>query len=222
MVKRTSSPNRRNFLKTLAGSAAGAILFSGTRLFGGTTCDQFGRCVSAVDFTEFAQEAYQQQQMPEWCWAACISMLFDFYGHAVSQDRIVTEVYGAPVNMPAGYGITIARQLNRVWKDDSGNRFRAILTGAYDADARVNTLTNPMLIGELDGDHPMIIGAGSHAMVLTALQYQATPMGPNVVGGGVFDPWPGRGARGLSRAELFPVERGGSMRFVATARVQDL
>ena len=211
--------SRRSFL----GLFSSAVLT--TRLLADTRCQMVPGgefCVSQVDFAQFAQDAFQPQQMPEWCWAACISMVFAFYGHAVSQARIVSEVYGAPVNMPAGYGITVARQLNRVWKDDNGSRFRSVLTAAYDADAGVDTLNNAMLISELDGDHPIVIGAGSHAMVLTMMQYAVTQFGPNVRRCGVFDPWPGKGARDLTVPEMVPLRQGGAFRFAATVRVQDL
>jgi hypothetical protein len=213
-----SRPSRRSFLKSFTFAGVSMSMLSSSRLFAGTTCNAYRVCVSQVDFAEFAQDAFDTQHMSEWCWAACISMLFSFYGHTVSQERIVSEVYGHPVNMPAGYGVVIARQLNRVWKDDDGNRFRATLTGAYDHDAQINTLNNAMLISELDNDHPIIIGSGSHAMVLTAIQY--TPA--MVTALGVFDPWPGRGARDLTPAEIVPIERGGALRFLATARITDL
>lgn len=161
------------------------------------------------------------QASSQWCWAASISMVFAFYGHPVSQSRIVTEVYGAPANIPAQAGIVIANELNRAWVDDRGEAFTARLTGAYDAQAGVNTLTNTSIINELDQNHPMVIGARTHAMVLTAIQYYVTPQGPNVVAAGVFDPWPGIGARGLALDELYKQASGGSLLFAATVRITD-
>ncbi|WP_224372953.1 C39 family peptidase [Hyalangium versicolor] len=187
-----------------------------------TVCQQTPQgelCTSQVDFSRFAQQAYQNQYQSQWCWAASISMLYSYYIHPVRQDRIVSEVYGAPVNMPAQAGIVMARQLNRQWVDDLGNPFAAHLTGAYDADAGVLALTNQQIVSELDQDHPLVIGARGHAMVLTAIQYFRTSYGPNIVAGGVFDPWPGNGARGLATDELYPMHLGGSLRFVATVRV---
>ncbi len=213
-IQLNGSHSRRSFLGL-------AALGMASRSIASTTCG-IQSCVSQVDFDDFAQSAFQDQEMPEWCWAACISMLFSFYDHPVSQERIVSEVYGAPVNMPAGYGGVIASQLNRAWTDDNGDRFRARLTAAYDADAGFNNLDNLKLLNELDGDHPVIIGAGSHAMVLTMMQFVRTQMGPYVQRCGVFDPWPGRGARDLTASEMVPMFRGGSLRFAATARIQDL
>jgi hypothetical protein len=79
-----------------------------------------------------------------------------------------------------------------------------------------------MLIEELDNDCPVIVGAGGHAMVLTALQYLMTPYGPNVTAAGVFDPWPGMGARALSLAEFHTPNLGGTLQFVATTKIVDL
>jgi Papain-like cysteine protease AvrRpt2 len=211
--------DRRRFFALLAGSVLAAPALADTSC---QPTPQGNLCVSQVDFADFAEEAYQTQHATEWCWAACISMVFSFYGHPVSQERIVQEVYGGVVNLPAGYGVVIAQQLNRVWKDDNGDRFRSTLTGAYDTDAHVYALTDPMLIRELDEDHPIIIGAGGHAMVLTAIQYLQNQFGVSVQGAGVFDPWPGRGARALTRPELVRAELGGALRFVATARVEDV
>jgi hypothetical protein len=157
--------------------------------------------------------------MSQWCWAACISMLFDYHGHPVSQRRIVAEVYGAPVNMPAGAGLVLARQLNRTWRDDRGVKFDARVTGAYDVDARVFNMSNAWLVNELDQNRPVVIGCNSHAVVMTAITYTPTPTGPSPMAVGVFDPWPGRGARGLSQQEMLPVHMGGGLRFAASVLV---
>jgi len=158
---------------------------------------------------------------PEWCWAASIAMIFSYYGHPVSQARIVSEVYGAPVNMPAQAGVVMAQQLNKVWVDDNNKWFSAKITGVYDANAGVYALTNEQIISELDHDHPLLFANTQHAVVLTAIQYYQTPYGPNVVAAGVFDPWPGIGARVLTSAELVPANQGGQLTFLATARVTD-
>jgi hypothetical protein len=187
-----------------------------------TTCTDTtnGRlCQAELDFATFAEAAFDTQYQSQWCWAASISMVFAHYGHPVSQARIVSDVYGSPVNMPAQAGIVIAQQLNRAWVDDNGATFTATLTGAYDFDAGVAALTNQQIVGELAAERPLVLGNKTHAVVLTAVQYFETPQGPNIVSGGVFDPWPGVGARSLSSAELIRVDFGGDLRFLATTRV---
>jgi hypothetical protein len=99
--------------------------------------------------------------------------------------------------------------------------FTSTVIGAFDAMAGFSNLSNQLIVNELDQNHPMIIGAGTHAMVLTMVQYYPTPQGPNIVAAGVFDPWPGIGARPLSMSELFPVTVGGTLIYLASVRVTE-
>jgi Papain-like cysteine protease AvrRpt2 len=77
-------------------------------------------CRAEVDFQDFLQHAYDPQRASQWCWAACISMIFAFHGHPVRQERIVEEAYGGLYDWPSGSGRNIARQLDRRWVDDHG------------------------------------------------------------------------------------------------------
>ena len=179
--------------------------------------------LSQVNFKKFTQNAYQRQKMDEWCWAASISMVFSYYGHPVSQNRIVAETFGSIVDLPAQSGATIVRAMNRTWVDDNGKPFRSEFKAAFDYDNGQYGLNNAMLISELSKGHPVIMGAGSHAVVLTAMEYLSMPGTPiNLIACGVFDPWPGRGARGLTPAEMTPINFGGALRFVATFKIEDV
>ncbi|MFZ6184141.1 hypothetical protein [Nannocystis pusilla] len=149
--------------------------------------------------------ANNDQYMNQWCWAACISMIFGYYGHIVSQHRIVQECYGSIINMPA-QPHTILGALNRPWIDDAGNHFSAI-SG--------NGISVPELMAQdLAADCPLILGTQGHAMVMTAIKYGApwvaTPWGPRlgptqVMSATVRDPWPGRGKRILRADEWYQV-----------------
>ena len=201
----------------------GMLLIS-TQAFAKTTCrptPQGQLCISQVDFNSFAQNAYQNQRDSQWCWAASISMLFNYYDHPVSQQAIVQSLYGRLVNLPSGPGWNIASRVNTTWVDGNGKRFTAELTGAYDFDAQVMTLNNQMLVDELDQERPFIVGTRGHAVVATAIQYLQTPAGPYITSIGVFDPWPGRGARGLDPREMLAMHQGGDLRFLATVRVTE-
>jgi hypothetical protein len=141
------------------------------------------------------------QHQSQWCWAASISMVFSYYGHPVSQERIIRETYGYIVNMPA-QPWTMLGALNRSWVDDQGQPFQSMSSPGS---------TNPVAAAQdLAMNMPLIIGTLGHAVVLTGLQYAAnymnTPLGPQL--GPVFitravvrDPWPGRGSRELSSGE---------------------
>lgn len=177
-------------------------------------------CITEVDFQQFYVQAYQSQLQSQWCWAASISMVFAHAGYSVEQARIVTEAYGAPENIPALAGIVMAQSLNRNWQDDFGQEFSSRVTGLYDSDAGIYGITNQKIVQELDAGRPLVLGARTHAMVLTAVQYYDTPFGPQVVSAGVFDPWPSVGPRGLDMDEMTARELGGSMRFLASVDIR--
>jgi hypothetical protein len=144
-------------------------------------------------------------------------MVFSCYGHPLSQRRIVTEAYGAPYNIPASSGFVIARALNRSWTDDNGQGFSSSLQAAFDVQAGVNAINSAVIVNALENGHPLIVGARGHAMVLTEAVYRPTPMGPNILSVGVFDPWPGRGARNLTPDEMIPAPLGTLMFLALTS-----
>lgn len=141
------------------------------------------------------------QFQPQWCWAACIAMVFRYYGHPVRQERIVAEAYGNLVNMPA-QPWTMLTMLNRAWVDDNGKPFTC-----YSTPGSTNIVA---AADDLAANMPLIIGTMGHAMVLTRLEYaayyQQTPWGPQLGPAGITsatvrDPWPGKGRRELSGME---------------------
>jgi hypothetical protein len=176
-------------------------------------------CLAEVELSKFAAK-YQPQYQSEWCWAACISMLFSYYGHPVSQERIVKEAYGVPANIPAISGLVITSELNRTWRDDNDVEFDSSLSAAFDAQMGVAAIDNAIIVQALTDGHPLIMGAFGHATVVAAISYIPTLLGPNVTGVGVFDPWPGRGARQLTPAEMVPAPLGGALSFLALAEVK--
>ena len=133
------------------------------------------------------------QEQSAWCWAACISMIFGYYGHPVRQEMIVTEAWGAPVNLPA-LPLQIVASLNRVWIDENGNAFQvrgdALTANAFTA------------AQDLAADHPLIVGSLNHAMILTGERYLVDRLGESQLASAtVCDPWPGRGERYLKPEE---------------------
>lgn len=139
-------------------------------------------CTAGIQSAILDVKGFDTQQMNEWCWAASIQAIFQYYGHDISQERIVEETFGSIVNMPA-QPYTILQALNRIWKDDDGNEFSAYAE-SYDA----NYMTAAQ---DLASDFPLIIGANGHAMVLTALTYSGNALGQVwLESATVRDPWP--------------------------------
>jgi hypothetical protein len=168
-----------------------------------------------IDFNKFAS-AFSPQRQSEWCWAACISNIFNYYGHPVAQERIVKQIYGAAVNAPAVTAQIIAQSVNRPWVDDNGVPFRATLTAAYDARAGVFAINNAFMIQELLAGRPILVCNASHCMVNTLIDYSPR----RVMAVGVFDPWPGAQPHDLSPAEMLPANQGGQLTFLGTLIVR--
>ena len=210
---------RRNFMVSGVVSA-GAVLI-GCPAAAGVSCRperRFGEvCRVELAFDDFLQQAYDTQHAEQWCWAACIAMVFAFRGHPVRQERIVAEAYGGGAG--SNSEPNIAAQLDRAWIDDGGRRFRSRLRTLFDAYAGDSVLDLSNVVAALGRGEPMILGARDHAVVLTAIDYVTTEQGPVAVGGGVFDPWPGRGPRELAADELVPLSRGGGLGFIALPEI---
>jgi len=141
-------------------------------------------CEVGID-SNLASQVSKPQKKDQWCWAASISMIFSYYGHPISQERIVKETWGNIVNLPASPEQIIIG-LNREWIDDKGEKFTAqgdvltanVVTASYD----------------LANDMPLIIGTVGHAMVLTSLTYYRDIYGNGIpIKAIVRDPWPTSG-----------------------------
>jgi hypothetical protein len=204
--------DRRTFLSRAALSAGALVLPK--RMAAKQECAQpvqtpYGylqRCTAGIQSIDF-QQVSQNQHMNEWCWAACISMVFSFHGHPVSQERIVSQTWGGIVDMP-GQPMQILRDLNRSWKDDQGQDFKS--QGDFYSANNFNA------VNDLKDDQPLIIGALGHAMVLTALTGDTNLQTGawQIVSAVVRDPWPGNGGRrALTQQEFFNVS------FAARVRV---
>lgn len=122
------------------------------------------------------------QLQSNWCWAAAISGVFAYYGHPVSQARIVREAYGGIANL-RGTPQAIMGSLNRTWIDDANRPFR-VSADTFSA----NWITAAQ---DLAQNHPLIVGSLGHAMVLTAAEYLRYGDGNGSIRGVIVrDPWP--------------------------------
>ena len=162
-----------------------------------TPMDQLGVQICTTGVRSDALETvYAPQRQSQWCWAACLEMIFSYYGLEISQEQIVEETFGAEVNLPAEKPV-ILRNVNRAWVS-GGRRYRVRSDFA--------TVNPDVAAWELMAQRPLIVGTMGHAMVLTAMTYRRFANGGGqplqVV---VRDPWPGRGRRELDLQELFGI-----------------
>ena len=189
---------RRAFLNSILATAGVGLLPGVARAAG--ECmrpDHLGvqRCSVGIH-SNIANVFARSQENTQWCWAACIEMLFRYYNHPVSQARIVNETFGNIVNMPAGPW-NILRALNRQWTDDNGRVFFV----------QADTMTANLITAhdDLFANNPLIVGTLGHAMVLTGISYDRTRFGSQITEMVVRDPWQRRGRRVLNLQEAFNI-----------------
>jgi hypothetical protein len=102
--------------------------------------------IRTADFNFYA--AAQQQN--EWCWAASIQMILNYYGIPATQQEIVTRTYGIPVDQP-GSDAAINAALNG-WGRAVEGQIRTIHSASGQG------LPSPgVLLNELNQQHPILI-----------------------------------------------------------------
>lgn len=159
------------------------------------TCDA-GIPSQDLDVAARVEPDFQLQS--QWCWAATISGVFAYYGHPVSQVRIVRDAYGGIFNMP-GSPRAIMNSLNRPWVDDAGQPIRVT--------ADIFTVNWMTAAQDLARSEPLIVGSVGHAMIVTATEYLRYPNGDGQTTSVIVrDPWP----TNQRRRFLTPREASGS------------
>lgn len=145
--------------------------------------------ITAKKFNYFASS----QKNSEWCWAASIQMIFNYYGIDISQEQIVARSFkrDATGKLPNVTGDlrVITENLNN-WSIDNQGK-------GYQVEAALNygPPTPSYLVKELANERPVLIGYRTgpktgHAVLITACSYYPTPDGPQIRSIIVRDPWP--------------------------------
>lgn len=106
-------------------------------------------------------DCIRQQYKDNWCWAACIQMILLYNGEYVSQSDIVTKVFGGSYNKTA-----------------SGNQIEAAFDSWHGYSIHsYQSKKSQYLIDEISSGHPLIIGLGEHAYLLTHIYYKKASNG---------------------------------------------
>lgn len=136
------------------------------------------------------------QHSSQWCWAAAIQMVLNYYGVNISQEQIVARTYGVDLygsvpNWPGRLDV-ITTNLNSWSRDDVGRTYAVISTLNWGAP------TPTVLVQELSQGRPVIVSYRSgpntaHAVVITGANFISSPLGPAIQSVVVRDPWPSQG-----------------------------
>jgi hypothetical protein len=191
---------RRNFI---LGGVAAAVVPQAARAE--VRCTQYD--YNGVQMCEAGIPSLQVysalQECPQWCWAACVQMVFARYGRLVRQRAIVEREY-PDLACAAAVGPQIVRAVNSgPWYDTAGRRFAAEAYPLADFDFGVGNINAAAAAAnELSNGHPLINGAVGHATVMTAMSFYRDFRGRGQVQSiTVRDPWPGAVSRRTLRAD---------------------
>lgn len=162
------------------------------------------------------------QRRSQWCWAACMEMICRWYGVPLSQESIVQRVYGDFVDWPGDDGV-LTEWLNNDWVADDGTEF-SMRARVFSPALGLGDVGNQLVVDDLRDERPLLNGSGTHATVVARVDYIDTGTSPQVRQVHVIDPYPGAAyppfhARILNPAEMTPVMNGGSLRYLASVRV---
>lgn len=215
--------NRREFV------TSAAILALGGRAFGqqcgpvpGFPYPAVRGCTAEVDI----DAVISTQDCYDYCWAACMHMIFTLNGHTLSQESIARQALNIAEDNPTpcasiGGSLKFRNALSRKYVDQDGNSFRVKLNAFFDPGNGISTMDNRLVASALSAGRPLIYCNQTHAMVNYKFVYEDGPLGivPRQVW--VVDPWPPNvRKRMLSGPEATgaPI---GTMTFVADVVVSD-
>lgn len=153
--------------------------------------------VQAQTFVGIPKEKFDyvaaSQHEDNWCWAATIQMMLNYYGIPVTQEEIVkntfgTNRYGELPDVPASHRI-MTENLNTAAKDEQG-KLKEIR-----AELHFGSPDPSYLIEQLALEHPVLISyetgeSTEHAVIITGVSYVETSHGPELDKIIVRDPWP--------------------------------
>lgn len=149
--------------------------------------------IPSNEFEYFAapQTAGRQRQQ-NWCWAACVQMVLNYRGVAVTQEQVVQRIFGGNIDAPGQPNQILGALTGWAF---SWNGRRVMLTSSPFA------FNGSEIVRDLAERWPIIVGVRTgpttgHAYVLTAVTYRVDQWNqPIFVSAILRDPWPGNQSR---------------------------
>jgi hypothetical protein len=144
-----------------------------------------------------------KQEKQNWCWAACIQMVYSTQGIKVSQEDIVEETLGVVLDVPAGPQHFM--DALKGWKPSQSGR-KSLEASIFEGPPPLSLLTlsleskNPVILALQYPDQEV-----GHGVVITAIHLEPGPEGKVLRGVTVRDPAPIFAAR-KGKRELSPKE----------------
>lgn len=140
-----------------------------------------------------APDTAGKQRQSNWCWAAVIQMILNYHGVDITQEQIVSHVFGDLVDSPATPQEVISSISG--WSILSNGKPVTVV-------ASTNITSGSDIVYDLAYHQPMIVGLNTnegigHACVLTAISYTLHPISnePMIKSVVLRDPWPQKQSR---------------------------
>ena len=149
-----------------------------------------------------------KQEKQNWCWAACIQMVYSTQGIKVSQENIVKATLGVAVDVPGG--LDQFMEALKGWKPSQSGR-KSLEASIYPGSPQLSTLTL-----SLKNKTPVILAISypgqdvGHAVVITAVHLEASSAGKELTREIIRDPDPSLSSQ-KGKRELSPDEFKNSM-----------
>lgn len=149
--------------------------------------------IQSNEFNAVAPEFSGRQRQANWCWAACAQMVLNYHGLNVSQEQIVTRIYGALVDQPAN-DMQVRTALSG-WAPNVQGGYSTIycVQGINSANEITANLNNrwPLIVGLRNPGNNV-----GHAYVLTAIFFNTDGYNNTIPEKVVLrDPFPGNQSR---------------------------
>lgn len=150
--------------------------------------------VAGIPTNEFdawaAEPQTGNQRQANWCWAACSQMVLNYHGLLISQEQIVTKIFGGLVDNPAS--VMQIRKALSGWAPNVQGQISYIY--CQSGIASVNEITHalaykwPLIVGLKNPN-----GLVGHVYVLTAIYYSIDQFNNTIPDKVVLrDPMPGK------------------------------
>lgn len=159
--------NRRGFVL----SSCGAVLASLAALAGPGAALAQGLPRRVRLDEDRLGDAFEFQQDPVWCWAACIQLALRYCGFDITQQEIVQRTFGTVIPSTAGW-VQITQNLNYVGPDATG------APHVVSASAFSGSPSGEVIVNHLEEDKPIILAYNNpgtfigHAVVVTGIGYR--------------------------------------------------
>jgi len=138
-------------------------------------------------FAGITEDAFRSSAAPEvsgkmhqqnWCWAASIQMVLNYHGLYVTQEQVVTRLFGHTIDTPGRTSDVLAALSG--WAPDTRGRLSRIHAQGY-----VLSIPPEVIVNDLARNRPLLLAlkddSAAHMMVLISAEYHVGPGGYPVI-----------------------------------------